>query len=300
MKFINKQGKEPAKLITWKIYHQTKLNLLYPDPTKKGSDIWKYLDNHKELDALGVNSYSKGELKSSLVEDQGYICCYCGQRIESDYKTSIEHLNPKSKYKAQTYDYANLLASCDGGSSYKIHKVESGETLSSIAKDYNVEEDSLIEIYINIPVSEHIKKLSKLYDIKNLKAGDRLFIIPKFPKKHQHCDTKKGNKEIPLHPINPQITDYFTYLRDGKIDIEESNLIKTTVEVLGLNANPLLNAERRAIVKKAISYKRAILKKYKSDSTLRKQAIKKLCKKYNTKINNRFEPYCFVLVAALK
>lgn len=54
------------------------------------------------------------KLRVSLLEEQGYICCYCGCRITLDNVT-VEHLKPRDKYKKQELDYFNLLASCDGG-----------------------------------------------------------------------------------------------------------------------------------------------------------------------------------------
>lgn len=54
------------------------------------------------------------KLRVSLLEEQGYICCYCGCRIKLDNVT-VEHLKPRDKYKKLELDYSNLLASCDGG-----------------------------------------------------------------------------------------------------------------------------------------------------------------------------------------
>lgn len=65
-------------------------------------------DNHWDIYRL---------TKESLVREQGYICCYCGQRIEASI-AQIEHLFPKATkaYKIMQLDYdSNLIASCDGG-----------------------------------------------------------------------------------------------------------------------------------------------------------------------------------------
>ena len=58
----------------------------------------------------------KQELRASLVEEQGYICCYCGCRIDAT-DAIVEHLKPKdgNKYPQLQLEYTNLLASCDGG-----------------------------------------------------------------------------------------------------------------------------------------------------------------------------------------
>lgn len=58
--------------------------------------------------------------KKSLTAEQGFICCYCGQRIKGEKDTQIEHLYAKGtpSYSEMQLDYeSNLLACCDGGKS---------------------------------------------------------------------------------------------------------------------------------------------------------------------------------------
>lgn len=57
----------------------------------------------------------RDKVKKDLIEEQGYICCYCGERIEFDEKTSIEHFLPKEIFPYLDLQYSNLLAVCDGG-----------------------------------------------------------------------------------------------------------------------------------------------------------------------------------------
>lgn len=56
-------------------------------------------------------------LKKALLSEQGFLCCYCGDRILCDNHTIIEHLKPKGipEYSCLQLDYMNLLCSCDGG-----------------------------------------------------------------------------------------------------------------------------------------------------------------------------------------
>jgi uncharacterized protein (TIGR02646 family) len=301
MKFIDKKGPFPIRLAQWKYYHYKELYELYISSGVKGSTIWKYLDNHKELDPTGIDTYSKAKLRKSLLEDQGYICCYCGKRIENDSKTPIEHLNPKSTYKNRTYDYINLLASCNGGSSHKRHLVKTGETLASIARDYGVSEDDLINNYIDVDTSEHIRQLTKLYDIENLKVGDRLFIIPKLNSIFQHCDTKKDRFKIVLQPIQSSIETHFSYLPDGTIDVSGNTTLKNTVDTLGLNLPPFLLAERKQIRAAAIRKKGSLFLACKKNPVLYKKAIKDLCKKYYTKdAQGQLDSFVFVMVSTLR
>lgn len=61
--------------------------------------------------------------KLSLTIEQGYVCCYCGQRISGiGEKTQIEHILPKGipLYQNRQLDYENLLACCDGGKGDRV------------------------------------------------------------------------------------------------------------------------------------------------------------------------------------
>ncbi len=65
----------------------------------------------------------KQNLHQALLEDQGYICCYCGERVAhqtfNNVKTRpgdshIEHLKPQKHFKNLVLEYENLLISCQG------------------------------------------------------------------------------------------------------------------------------------------------------------------------------------------
>jgi len=55
------------------------------------------------------------QLRKSLIEEQGYICAYCMQRIETD-KSKIEHIKCQERYPDQQLDYNNLVICCYGNS----------------------------------------------------------------------------------------------------------------------------------------------------------------------------------------
>lgn len=90
MKYIQK-GKEPQDFAKWKAT-QKSLCLNYD---------YKCLLNPE-----------KGSVHSSLLSEQGYICCYCCMRVEQS-NSHIEHLAPQSKTDSElSVDYTNMLASC--------------------------------------------------------------------------------------------------------------------------------------------------------------------------------------------
>jgi phospho-2-dehydro-3-deoxyheptonate aldolase len=47
-------------------------------------------------------------LRKILLDEQGYICCYCMSRINCE-NSKIEHFKPQSKYKELQLDYKNLF-----------------------------------------------------------------------------------------------------------------------------------------------------------------------------------------------
>lgn len=53
----------------------------------------------------------KQVIRNALMEEQGYICCYCESRVTGD-NSHVEHFRPKSKYPSLELDYRNLHCSC--------------------------------------------------------------------------------------------------------------------------------------------------------------------------------------------
>jgi uncharacterized protein (TIGR02646 family) len=90
MKYIRK-GQEPAKFSDWKA--QANENWQPTWDTLRGSE--------------------KSDVHQALLQEQGYICCYCGMRI--DLNTShIEHFKPRKHFPELALDYGNFLSSCPG------------------------------------------------------------------------------------------------------------------------------------------------------------------------------------------
>lgn len=86
MRFIQKHA-EPNELLEWR--KTEKQNRTYQDMPKRA-------------------------VRQSLLEEQGYLCCYTGQPIDLT-SSHIEHLKPQSVSKAEgkeeeTFSYENLLA----------------------------------------------------------------------------------------------------------------------------------------------------------------------------------------------
>lgn len=99
MKKINKEP-SPAWFETWK---QTFRNL----NGRKAN----YKDDFAPNDPAG--NMRRIRLRKSLVEEQGYICCYCMKRIFVE-DSHIEHFWPKDEFDKIDLEYGNLFASCNG------------------------------------------------------------------------------------------------------------------------------------------------------------------------------------------
>ncbi|SFC29550.1 TIGR02646 family protein [Flexibacter flexilis DSM 6793] len=74
-------------------------------------------------DVMGLSKWSeydskkKKRLKKYILEnEQSHLCCYCEKLITEDKTMShVEHVKPKSiDLHALTFDYSNLLVSCEG------------------------------------------------------------------------------------------------------------------------------------------------------------------------------------------
>lgn len=73
---------------------------------------------------------AKEELKRSLLEEQGSICCYCMRRITLS-NMKVEHWESRRKTPQLQLEYGNLLAACKGNED----KSESSSTCDTCKKD---------------------------------------------------------------------------------------------------------------------------------------------------------------------
>jgi uncharacterized protein (TIGR02646 family) len=187
MKFIVK-GNEPA---AWKAYRETQ----------------------------GVDFEAISALKEALLNEQGYLCCYCMNGIKED-NMKVEHYKPRSIYPALKMEYTNLFAACKGN-----------------------------------------------------------FCTDK------HCDTKKENAELSIHPADPRnnCEAIIGYSTNGKLSYP--NMYKVDIEeTLNLNNSVLIKNRKIALYGAVLALKKI---GYKSNS------IQKLIDHYKSKSSEgKFHPYC--------
>ena len=84
-----------------------------------------FIQYRKGDDASFANlpSHLKQTLKDRLLQEQGYLCCYCMQRISSE-SMRMEHFRCQARYPEQQLDYENLLAACPGTIGQGPHAAE--------------------------------------------------------------------------------------------------------------------------------------------------------------------------------
>lgn len=89
----------------------------------------KRIEKGKEPKSLEKHRAAKGDfeglrknkLRKQLIEEQGYICCYCMRRIKSDepiVSTKIEHVKSQKNHPELQLVYQNLLLACEGNEGY--------------------------------------------------------------------------------------------------------------------------------------------------------------------------------------
>lgn len=192
---------------------------------KKISNEPKSLRLHRQKPFCNYENYSeKDELRETLLQEQGYICCYCMSRIQAPNfeKMKIEHWKPQHKFKEDQLNYSNLLASCRGNewSDLKnfhcdMHKGEYYITLNPM--DKNMVEKITYGRLGNIKINDVLLQ-KEMNEILNLNAetlktqregvykGVTLFLNKKF-----------GNKKASKSDLSKEIKRW-SEKRNGKFE----------------------------------------------------------------------------------
>ena len=87
----------------------------------KGSEP-RSLEQHRCNPPADFNNYDqKDDLRQSLLQEQGYICCFCMRRIGAQPGVSlgnqmkVAHWHSQDLHRDEDLDYDNLLGACKGG-----------------------------------------------------------------------------------------------------------------------------------------------------------------------------------------
>jgi uncharacterized protein (TIGR02646 family) len=185
-----------------------------------------------------LNGYGRKELYQDLWEEQGGICCYCGQKIPEPKKESgranVEHVELKSLVRAKSLQYDNLILSCMGMLSETLRY---GEKIHDVAHRIGIRQAEAKIVKFTQPLIE--------------KEGATVFLS-----KSKHCNLKRNNDKTPIVvPTNEQYNTHtsdcwrlFKYeFNEDKLPAEclisetdnNDQLTKDTFRVLGLNCDIL-------------------------------------------------------------
>lgn len=201
----------------------------------KGREPQSLLEHRQKKFADYDNYPEKDELRTSLLTEQGHICCYCMQRISAE-KMKIEHWRSQDEYPQFQLDYNNLLGACQGNQGSPSHL--------------------------------------------------------------QHCDTKKGNTEISINPLDHQrhCEDLIKYRSNGQIYSDDLTIDNQLNEILNLNMQTLTN-NRKEVLELVLEH---LKNEYpKGDWTL--AILNKKIQLWNDRQKDgKYKPYCQIVIYHLK
>ncbi len=131
-------------------------------------DVEKWIRKNKPKTwALG-KEYHDGyvSLKEQLRQEQKGLCCYCCQILEA--QTTIEHLKSRDKYPKLTFDYTNLLLSCQQSKQCDNAKGNNDLELTPLMIECNEE----ITLKINGELNPKSKRAEQAINLLNLNNVD--------------------------------------------------------------------------------------------------------------------------------
>lgn len=75
---------------------------------------WKSLENSDWIPTYDtLPGDTKQILKEALIREQGFLCCYCEQRLTAS-DSHVEHLRPQGDFPDKALEYLNMFSSCQG------------------------------------------------------------------------------------------------------------------------------------------------------------------------------------------
>lgn len=256
----NNNSEELAEYEQWKGEY---LPAMIQKFIERNKDIWRQASGREG----GIT-----KIKKVLLNEQGFVCCYCGKRISKD-KMTIEHIETRKKSIENNnidkiFDHNNLIASCVSTK----HIVSDKDTWISIANKYGINERELKN------ANKRVHTLSE-NQLINL------------PKKVKTCNDRRGDRELIIHPMIEDCDSYFKYHLTGEVAVEAAKDQENTqyaIDILGLNTKNLKDI-RKNLLSAIFNY----IKKSGQDDL---QAIEDLIQKYETSDDkNEKEEFYFVI-----
>jgi hypothetical protein len=309
MKYFKKNNL-PKSLEQWLTDYADPLDKRYKsakDIDSIWSELGKALDktnlsDAEQAEAKQQTNLINGELDKFLLEEQGYICCYCGKRIPDNNNFVREHFEDKNHNRALVFQYSNLFASCEGGKIKAYSIGQKVELLNGSMIEIKGISDIVEILKQNLPniTIEDIEKYPKNKG-KKFGKGDKIY-FPNPP----HCDTAKGDKIDKI--VNPSMQEdcenWFIYSQEGnttKIKVESykgvnSELVNKTIDVLKLNIDSLTSNSFRYRAYLQGNNKVMELQNEIFESNEYKEAFVKdyIENEVYARTDDKLDPFCFV------
>lgn len=139
----------------------------------------------------------KEDLKKALLSEQGFLCCYCGDRIVYNNHTIIEHLMPKGlpEFSHMQLDYDNLMCSCDGGEAERKGKCKREKKLFPSHCD-DKKNDSILPL---TPFDKHVEN-SFAYDEEGHIYGNSKEAVAAIEILNLDCSTIVNRRKAAIEP----------------------------------------------------------------------------------------------------
>ncbi len=247
MRYIQK-GQEPESFTAWKA-----------EANEKWQPTWENFSDDRNNPKRRIRT----EVHESLLQEQGYLCCYCGMTITKDFHddeiqaliqgttdtvelkvvpSHIEHFIPRSVNPALALNYTNLLASC-GSSKQQYNKIE-------------------IVSYCR-----------------------------------EHCAQRRRNLPLSVSPLQLDCEKYFKYLGSGEVeptnDLTRQADAQAMIDTLNLNYSRLVAMREKAID--------AALQDLQDFEELTNDEIQAICHGYRQPdAEGKLIPFCAVVIYTLE
>ena len=131
-------------------------------------DVEKWIRKNKPTTWELSKDYRAGYdlLKEQLRQEQKGLCCYCCQILED--KATVEHLKSRDKYPKLTYDYGNLLLSCQQSKQCDNAKGNKELDLTPLM----IECDAEITLIFNGKLNPKSRRAEQAINLLNLNNAD--------------------------------------------------------------------------------------------------------------------------------
>lgn len=179
-------------------YTLTNYRSRIPKKNKLDSNIYNDFPDKNKQDC---NSNKSGNLRKQLLEDQGYICCYCMQRISCD-NSRIEHFKSQEHNRKYQIQYKNLFVACNNShgksfaeqhcdvrkadidlttklnlsSSSSINKIKYKKDCTIYSDDNDIDTDINDILNLNLEIIKNARKQAFNDLIKNISSWNRAYL----------------------------------------------------------------------------------------------------------------------------